>query len=85
MLVTFWLGYTRTQVAAPVVARVVPVEVEPVGTGSIEQTVELTGWVMANQHVEVASKVAGRIEPLSVQMPDGSRQPVEVVRLEDIQ
>lgn len=78
VLVTCWLGFMRTPTAAPVVERVVPVEVEPVGTGSIEQTVELTGWIVANKRVEVASKVAGRVESLSVQMPDGSRQPVEV-------
>jgi len=78
VLGTFWLGYACRPAEAPEQERPVPVEVEPVGTGAIEQTVELTGVVIANKRVEVASKVAGRIESLSVAMPDGSRLPVEV-------
>ena len=78
VFVTFWLGYTRKPAEAPVTERPVPVEVEPVGTGSVEQTLELTGWIVANRRVEVAPKVAGRIESLSVTMPDGSHRPVEV-------
>ena len=74
---TFWLGYTRKAVEEPVEKGPVPVEVEPVGSGSIEETVELTGFCLASQRVEVASKVAGRIESLSVTMPDGSVRPVE--------
>jgi len=76
--ITFWLGYTRESAEAPVEQRPVPVEVEPVSTGSVEQTVELTGWITASTRVEVASKVAGRIESLSVMLPDGSPRPVEV-------
>jgi membrane fusion protein (multidrug efflux system) len=75
---TFWLGHTYKSGEAPVVERPVPVEVEPVGTGAIEQTVELTGWIAANARVEIASKIAGRIESLSIAGPDGSRSPVEV-------
>ncbi len=75
---TLWLGYTHTTGEATVVERPVPVEVEPVGTGLIEQTLELTGWIEANARVEIASKVAGRIESLAVATPDGSRRPVEV-------
>lgn len=75
---TLWLGYQRQAGEAPVVERPVPVEVEPVGVGAIEQTVELTGWIEANARVEVASKIAGRIESLSMAGPDGSRRPVEV-------
>lgn len=78
VFVTFWWGYTRRSDEAILKARPVPVEVEPVGTGAIEQTVGLTGCCLANTHVEVASKVAGRIESLAVTMPDGSRRPVEV-------
>lgn len=74
---TFWLGYTRRTADAPVEERPVPVEVEPVGTGTIEQTIELTGRVMAMARVEVASKVAGRVESLAVVMPDGNLQPLE--------
>jgi membrane fusion protein (multidrug efflux system) len=78
VLGTFWWGYVRKPAESPIEERPVPVEVEPVGTGAIEQTVELTGVVMANKRVEVASKVAGRIESLSVAMLDGSRQSVDV-------
>jgi membrane fusion protein (multidrug efflux system) len=52
--------------------------VETVAAGSVEQTLELTGWVTADARVEMASKVAGRIESLSVTMPEGARRPVEV-------
>jgi membrane fusion protein (multidrug efflux system) len=78
VFVTFWWGYTRRSEPVPVEERPVPVEVEAVGTGTIEQTVELTGCCLANARVEVASKVAGRIESLAVTMPEGSRRPVEV-------
>ncbi len=76
--VTFWFGYAHKTDEAVVEERPVPVEIEPVGVGSIEQTVELTGYILANKRVEVASKVAGRIESLAVTMPDGGRRPVEV-------
>jgi membrane fusion protein (multidrug efflux system) len=75
---TFWLGFAHRPVDAPAEVRPVPIEVEPVGTASIEQTIDLTGIITANKRVEVASKIAGRIESLSVTMPDGSRQPVDV-------
>jgi multidrug efflux pump subunit AcrA (membrane-fusion protein) len=80
VLATAWLGYTRESAEAPVVERPVPVEVEPVGTGAVEQTIEFTGWIAANTRVEVASKVAGRLESLSVATPDEptSRRPIEV-------
>jgi membrane fusion protein (multidrug efflux system) len=78
VLVTFWLGYTRPSGEATVEERPVPVEVAPVGVGSIEQTLEVTGWVTAQARVEVASKIAGRIESLSVAAADGSPRPVEV-------
>jgi membrane fusion protein (multidrug efflux system) len=78
VLVTFWLGYTRPSGEATVEERPVPVEVAPVGVGSIEQTLEVTGWVTAHARVEVASKIAGRIESLSVPAADGGSRPVEV-------
>jgi len=78
VLGTFWWGYMRKPAEAPAEERPVPIEVEPVGAAPIEQTVELTGVVMANKRVELASKVAGRIESLAVVMPDGSRQNIDV-------
>jgi membrane fusion protein (multidrug efflux system) len=78
VLVTFWLGYTHRSGGAAVEERRVPVEVAPVGVGSVEQTLEVTGCVLAGTRVEVASKVAGRIESLSVAAADGGSRPVEV-------
>ncbi|MBN1507758.1 MAG: efflux RND transporter periplasmic adaptor subunit [Sedimentisphaerales bacterium] len=75
---TFWLGLAHRPVESSPDVRPVPVEVEPVATSAIEQTLELTGMIAANQRVEVASKVAGRIESLSVTMQDGNRQAVDV-------
>jgi len=55
----------------------VPVEVETVSIGSIEQTIELTGWIKANQVVDVASKVAGRVESLRIASEQGGAIAVE--------
>lgn len=57
--------------------KVVPVEVNSVKTGSIEETMELTGWVKANSLVDVKSKVAGRVESLEILLPDGKTIAVE--------
>jgi membrane fusion protein (multidrug efflux system) len=51
--------------------KTVPVEIETVSTSSIEETMELTGWIKANQTVDIASKVPGRVESLSVISNDG--------------
>jgi len=69
VFVTFWFGfYAKTRLSKKSLEeeKKVPVEVELVSAGSIEETIELTGWIKANQIVEVASKVAGRVESLSV-------------------
>lgn len=74
VFVTFWFGfYAKTRLSKKSLEeeKKVPVEVEAVSTGSIEETIELTGWIKANQIVNVASKVAGRVESLSV-LSDGS-------------
>jgi membrane fusion protein (multidrug efflux system) len=52
--------------------KTVPVEIETVSTGSIEETMELTGWIKANQLVDIASKVPGRVESLSVISNEGT-------------
>jgi membrane fusion protein (multidrug efflux system) len=52
--------------------KTVPVEIETVSTGSIEETMELTGWIKANQLVDIASKVPGRVESLSVISNEGA-------------
>jgi len=71
VFVTYWFGFMQKPAESIEEEKKVPVEVEAVSTGSIEETIELTGWIKANQIVNVASKVAGRVESLSV-LSDGS-------------
>jgi len=77
VFVTFWFGFTRKSLEKQEEKKIVPVEVEMVGTGSIEKTIELTGWIKANQVVDVASKVAGRVESLRIVSEQGISVPVE--------
>ena len=74
---TFWFGYFYTARQKPVEKKLVPVEVETVTTSSIEQIIELTGWIKASQVVDIASKVTGRLESLAVVSDDGRTVPVE--------
>jgi len=69
--ITFWFGYLRKSGETVEETKITPVEVETITTGSIEETIELTGWIRANQLVHVASKVAGRVESLHV-LTDGN-------------
>jgi len=71
VFVTFWFGFMRKTAEILEEEKKVPVEVEVVSPGSIEETIELTGWIKANQIVDIASKVAGRVESLRVPS-DGS-------------
>ena len=71
VFVTFWFGFMRKTAEILEEEKTVPVEVEVVSPGSIEETIELTGWIKANQIVDIASKVAGRVESLRVPS-DGS-------------
>src|SRR4030043_110938 len=57
--------------------KTVPVEIETVSIGSIEETLELTGWIKANQLVDIASKVPGRVESLSVISNEGAPADLE--------
>jgi RND family efflux transporter MFP subunit len=66
VFVTFWFGFMRKTAEILEEEKKVPVEVEVVSPGSIEETIELTGWIKANQIVNIASKVAGRVESLRV-------------------
>ena len=74
---TFWFGHFYTGRQKPVEKKLVPVEVETVATSSIEQIIELTGWIKASQVVDIASKVTGRLESLAVVSDDGKTVPVE--------
>jgi len=77
---TFWFGFyakTRLSKKSPEEEKKVPVEVDVVSAGSIEETIELTGWIKANQIVDVASKVPGRVESLRVLSDGGDLIAVE--------
>jgi len=73
----FWAGFLRKRPEKEPDEKIVPVEVQTVETGFIEQTIELTGIVRANNIVYMKSKVSGRIESLSLLLPDGKAVPVE--------
>jgi len=77
VFVVFWFGFTRKEPQKVEQKRVVPVEVEAVSTDSIEKTIELTGWIKANQVVDMASKVGGRLDSLRVESEGGVSVPVE--------
>ena len=77
VFVTFWFGFMRKPAESLEEEKKVPVEVEVVSAGSIEETIELTGWIKANQIVDVASKVPGRVESLHVLRDEGGLIPVE--------
>lgn len=77
VVTTFWFGYLRKSGDTTEETKITPVEVEKVTTGSIEETIELTGWIKASQLVHVASKVAGRVESLQVLTDSNDLVPVE--------
>ncbi len=70
VFLTYWYGYKQKPASDSEEKRIVPVEVELVSTGSIEETIQLTGWIKAKQVVDVASKVPGRVESLRI-LSDG--------------
>jgi len=77
VFLTFWFGYTREPAEVNAEHKAVPVEVQKVSTDTIENTIELTGWIEANMVVDVKSKVAGRIESLQAVSSSGNLVPVE--------
>jgi RND family efflux transporter MFP subunit len=77
VVITFWFGFLRKSGETPAETKITPVEVEKVTVGSIEETIELTGWIKANQIVNVASKVAGRVESLHILTDANDMVPVE--------
>jgi membrane fusion protein (multidrug efflux system) len=66
VLITFLFGFFHKSTKSQGQESIVPVEVELVSTGLIEETIEVTGWIKADQVVDVTSKVPGRIESLQV-------------------
>lgn len=77
VFITFLYGYVLRSDNTKSQNSSVPVEVETVTSDSIQETIELTGWIKANKVVEVTSKVAGRIESLELILDDGSSVSVE--------
>lgn len=76
-LFIFWFGVLHKAGESSEQKKAVPVEVETVGISSIEETIEVTGWIEANKIVEVTSKVPGRIESLQVPLNDDKFVAVE--------
>ncbi len=74
---TFWFGFFHKPTKSQEPEKIVPVEIEDVNAGSIEQTMEVTGWIRANKVVDVTSKVPGRIESLQVTQDSGDIVAVE--------
>jgi membrane fusion protein (multidrug efflux system) len=74
---TFWFGYVHQPSKEKEQQKPVPVEVQDVGAGSIEDKIELTGWIDANKQVHVKSKVSGRIESLRAVTDNGDSVAVE--------
>jgi len=72
VFVTFWFGYNRKPAEVKAEQRVVAVEVQKVSTDSIRNKIELTGWMEANEVVDIKSKVSGRIESLRAVIAAGS-------------
>ncbi len=77
VLFTFWYAYAHSYDETKVKRAKVPVEVDVVTHGSIEETMELTGWVRANNVVAVTSKVAGRVESLELVLQGNKTVPAE--------
>jgi membrane fusion protein (multidrug efflux system) len=77
VFITFWLGHFYKSGEKRPEEKIVPVEVEVVRTGSIEGTIEVTGWMKANQIVDIKSKVSGRIESLRAALDNGGSVDVE--------
>jgi len=77
VFITFWFGYIHKSAEQVPPEKPVPVEVEVVSTDSIEETIELTGWMKANKVVDVKSKVQGRIESLQVILDGGGSVDLE--------
>jgi len=77
VFITVWFGYVHKSAGQVPPEKPVPVEVEIVSTDSIEETIELTGWMKANKVVDVKSKVQGRIESLQVILDGGGSVDLE--------
>ncbi len=75
--ITFWFGFFHKSTESQQQQKIVPVEIEDVSAGSIEETIEVTGWIRANHVVDVTSKVPGRIESLQLILDSGDVVAVE--------
>lgn len=74
---TFLLGYFYKTGKEVTAEKKVPVEVEVVRVGSIEETIEAAGWIKASAVVDVRSQVPGRIESLQAVLDNGDLAAVE--------
>ena len=67
----------------PAADRPVPVELAPVARASIQDRRVLSGTLNASQQIDVAPKIAGRVEAVTVQLGDTVRRGQVVARLDD--
>jgi len=77
LLLTYWFGFFRKPVEKQTDIKKVPVEIKTVDTNSIQETIELTGWIKASKLVDIRSKVQGRIESLQSILKNGNLVQVE--------
>ena len=75
---TYWFGFMRDVQETPPEDRPIPVEILELARGTIEQTIELTGWITPHKTLHIASKVAGRIESLSNVTAQGEQVDLDV-------
>lgn len=74
---TFFFGYVYIGGEKPPAEKRIAVELDEVRTSSIEETIELTGWIRAEKIADIRSKVAGRIESLQLNTDSGATVAVE--------
>ena len=59
---TYWFSFMRDVQATPPEDRPIPVEIVELARGTIEQTIELTGWITPHKTLHIASKVEHMVE-----------------------
>jgi membrane fusion protein, multidrug efflux system len=75
---TYWFSFMREVQQDLPENRPVPVEIVALASDTIEETIELTGWIAPHRTLHIASKVAGRIESLHGVNEHGEQVDLEV-------
>jgi len=79
----FGLRYMRQETPVAQGSDVMPVEVAVVKTGSVKNTVKITGTVAARSEVNVVPKISGRIQSVTADVGDRVRAGQLLVKLDD--